>query len=87
MDCIERQKDREDFERVGSSTSETPAAFGLTVNAYRCPNLGCRFIVSRLPLPSHNRVKYLTLSSGERRRRRSVLREVRGTTRRQTAAE
>ena len=83
MDCIERQKDREDFERVGSSTSETPAAFGLTV----ARNLGCRFIVSRLPLPSHNRVKYLTLSSGERRRRRSVLREVRGTTRRQTAAE
>ena len=66
---------------MGSSTSETPAAFGLTV----ARNLGCRFIVSvsRLPLPSHNRVKYLTVSSGERRRRRSVLREVRGTTRRQ----
>ena len=60
MDCIERQKDREDFERAGSSTSETPAAFGLTV----ARNLGCRFIVSvsRLPLPSHNRVKYLTLN-------------------------
>ena len=45
-----------EFARSGSSHSETPAAFGLTVTE---PD--CGFIVSRLSLPSHNRVKYLTL--------------------------
>ena len=48
MDCIERQKDREDFERVGSSTSETPAAFGLTVA--RTLGVGSSFLASLFPL-------------------------------------
>ena len=48
MDCIERRKDREDFERVGSSTSETPAAFGLTVA--RTLGVGSSFLASLFPL-------------------------------------
>ena len=48
MDSIESWKDRESFEGAGSSSPETPAAFGLT--GARTFGVGSSFLASLFPL-------------------------------------